>query len=950
MQPYNIRVHSYYSLLNSILSIDDILQHAINNHLDYAILTDINNLYGAMEFYTKAVAKKIKPIIGLEITWLDSTFLLYAKNYQGFKKLITISSKIMLDEEFNLNDELDNNLFIVCLDENYSNPTLNVWYPKDIYINEVNYNNEQDNLSYQVLKAINHNEILDLKHLQNNHTCWIKEQNVSNIKQQNFQQLIHECNLVIDDFKNRLPAYGQQDSKQYLQEVALNGLMEKLDINDNKMPKEYYDRLMYELDVINELQYNDYFLIVADFISFAKRNDIIIGPGRGSAGGSLVAYALDITEIDPIKYHLIFERFLNKDRKSMPDIDVDIMDSRRDELIYYIFNKYRVENTCQIVTFQRIKHKMAIRDVGRVLNIPLNMIDTISKKIPMSIDTTLVEFAKTNKALVDFYNSYPELFEISDQLYNIPRQFSTHAAGILIANEPMSHIIPVQKGMNGFLLSQWSMEYLETFGLNKIDILGLKNLSIIYETLKLIKDRTNKTIDLKKINLNDKKIFDEIKKANTNGIFQLESPGMKATLTKIQPESIDDISLVSALFRPGPQMMINDYVKTRKDPSLIKYKNEAFKNILSSTNGFIVYQEQVIALIKVVTNFSATKADIFRRAISKKKVELFDQIKTEFIDAAIKNNYPENEANEIWNMILEFANYGFNRSHSIAYAFISYQMMYLKYYYPLEFMIALLMHDGSSNLKDNIYLSEAKKLGIKVVNIDITKADVNFKIVDDNIMLGLQSIKGFGFEMANKIVNIRKQNPFDTYEQTISTLAKNKISLKSLEVLIKIGAFDNFKVDRLFLLTNLNNIIKKFEAINPTTGKAIFDVAYEDCINMSEEEKATYENEYLGYAFSNNQLAMMFDQYALEFDLYHLNHKELPNEFNVLAQIKNIRQTMTKTGKEMAFVVIRDGEYDESIPSFNPEIFKELKKEEYCILKIRYKNNKFDILNVVKHL
>ncbi len=279
------------------------------------------------------------------------------------------------------------------------------------------------------------------------------------------------------------------------------------------------------------------------------------------------------------------------------------------------------------------------------------------------------------------------------------------------------------------------------FGLNKIDILGLKNLSIIYDTLELIQSRHHKKINLQEINLEDEKIFSEIQKANTNGIFQLESPGMKATL---KPRSIDDISLVSALFRPGPQMMINDYAKTRKDPSLIKYKNDDFKKILSSTNGFCIYQEQVIALIQSVTGFSIAKADIFRRAISKKKMTLFDKMHSEFITAAVANHYSEQEAQEVYDLIIEFANYGFNRSHSIAYAMIAYQMMYLKCYYPLEFICSLLKHDGGANLKNNIYLSEAKKLGIGISNIDISQADTFFKIVNQQIMLGLQSIKGFG--------------------------------------------------------------------------------------------------------------------------------------------------------------------------------------------------------------
>lgn len=952
MQPFNLRVRSYYSLLDSILSIDDIIQHAIDNHLDYAFLIDKNNLYGAMEFYTKAIQHHLKPIIGLEFNWLDSAFILIAKNYNGLKHLIKISSHIMCEEEYNLNDYLDDNLFIICTSNNYHNIQYQVWNENDLFLNEVCYPKKEDNLCYTVIQAIKNNQTIDLSNESHNSLHWINEADVSTHQKECFMQIINETNLIINDNASRLPMYNNKiNSHQYLQEIALNGLLEKLHIEDNKMPKNYYDRLLYELNVIHELDYDDYFLIVADFINFAKKNEIIIGPGRGSSGGSLVAYALNITEIDPLKYNLVFERFLNKDRKTMPDIDVDVMDSRRDELIEYIFNKYLPTNVCQIITFQRIKHKMALRDVGRVLKIPLNIIDNITKRIPLNLETSLIEYVLSDKDLKAYYQSYPELFEISHQLYNIPRQFSTHAAGILIANEQMNNIIPVQTGMNNFLLSQWSMEYLEMFGLNKIDILGLKNLSIIYDTLSLIKERHHKSINLQNINLEDEKIFAEIQKANTNGIFQLESPGMKSTLIKIQPHSIDDISLVSALFRPGPQMMINDYAKTRKDPSLIKYKNEDFKKILSATNGFCIYQEQVIALIQSVTGFSIAKADIFRRAISKKKIDLFDKMHNEFIEAAINNHYSQQEAQEVYDLIIEFANYGFNRSHSIAYAFIAYQMMYLKCYYPLEFICSLLKHDAGTNLKNNIYLSEAKKIGIKISNIDITQAGIQFKIVNNSIMLGLQSIKGFGIEMAKKIIDIRQATPFQDFEQTITCLNKNKISLKNIEILIKIGAFDNFGKDRNFLLTNLNAIIKKFEAINPLTNLPVFDTEYDErIVPMSEEDKANYENEYLGYTFSNNQILILVNEYQEAYQLDTLSNPTKPMEFNLLAQVKNVKKTFTKTGKEMAFIVVYDGNLEESIASFNPEIFHHLENNHFYIFKVRCKNNKLDITNVIKHL
>lgn len=950
----NINVFSYYTLLESVLSIDDIIENSIKKGLQYAFLTD-KNLYGAIEFYTKCINNKIKPIIGLDISYNESNYILIARNFDGFKILIKLSSLIENNSSFCIDDFNLSNIFIIL--KNGENNTKNnkIFTRDDLYINNVKYLSKNDYKNYLILKSIDNNEILSNKDLIDSDEFSWKENHEINIttkQKENFEKIVNECNLELSNIStNKLPIYNNfKNSKDYLYNLAVEGLMEKLNISNNKIPKKYYDRLIYELEIINNLGYDDYFLIVSDFVNFAKKNNIIIGPGRGSAAGSLVSFALNITEIDPIKYNLIFERFLNKDRKTMPDIDIDVMDSRRDELIEYIFNKYDKNNCSQIITFQRIKHKMAIRDVGRVLNIPLNIIDNISKKIPSNLEGSLIDFVKRNDDLLQYYKSYSELFEISQNLYNIPRQFSTHAAGILIANTNIDNIIPTKKGNNNFLLTQWTMEHLEMFGLNKIDILGLKNLTIISNTIDLIKNQKNKKIILSEINLEDKNIFNEIKKANTIGIFQLESDGMRSTLTKIQPESLEDISIVSALYRPGPQQMINKYVETRKDKTKIKYINDDFKSILESTNGFCIYQEQVIELIKKITGFDTAKADIFRRAISKKKIELFDKMKKDFYDAALKNKYNIETIEKIYQQIVEFANYGFNHSHSIAYSLISYWMMYLKHYYPLEFMMSLLSNDASTNLKNNNYINEAKKNGIKIFNIDITQSSHSFKIYNDGILLGFCSIKGFGAEIINKLLEIRKNNDFHNYEKIISNLVKNNFSIKNIEILIKIGAFDKLNKNRNFLLQNIKNIIKKNEAIDPITNKSIFDVDYIEVDDFLELDKAAFENEYLGYSFSNNENEKLFNTYENEYNLFHFNSKNKNELFNVLVQVKKIKKTFTKNNKEMYFIYLKDGDLDYSISCFSNKIYTNLEINNFYILKIREKNNKYDITEIINHI
>lgn len=952
MSSYNINVHSYYSLLDSIISIDDIIEKSKELNLDYAFLTD-KNLYGAIEFYNKCKENNIKPIIGLEVKLQNCTLILIAKNYFGFKNLIKVSSFVETNKQFNIEKYFES-VFIILKDGEYSSTKHDIWTSEDLYINEVNYLKEDDYKTFLAIKSIKENKnINDLISTFNKiDFCWKENVNLSKKQEKNFNKIIDSCDLRFDNLNsNKLPKYNsEKDSKNYLLKLSINGLLEKLNINDNKIPKKYYDRLIHELDVIDQLGYNDYFLIVADFVNFAKKNEIIIGPGRGSSAGSLVSFALNITEVDPIKNKLIFERFLNIDRKSMPDIDIDVMDVKRDELIEYIFEKYKKENTCQIITFQRIKHKMAVRDVGRVMGIPLNIVDAISKKIPNNLNTNIVDYALENKELKIYYDSYKELFEISNKLYNIPRQFSTHAAGIIIANENIDNIIPITNSNNQYNLSQWSMEYLEMFGLNKIDILGLKNLTIIYDTLNTIKNRNNKEIILDKIPLDDRKVFDELKKGNTSGIFQLESPGMRSTLIKIKPKCLEDISITSALFRPGPQQMINDFVKARENPNKAKYLNNKMEEILKDTNGFCIYQEQVIEIIKEVTKFSTSKADIYRRAISKKKIELFDQMKEEFINSALTNNYSKHEAIKIYDMLIEFANYGFNHSHSLAYSLISYWMMYLKIYYPLEFMISILKNESNSNLKENTYISEIKKMGIQLLNVDIVNSEDNFKLFNNSILIGFNSIKGFGTEIIKKIIDIRKKNQFDNWEKIISILSKNNISNRNIEILIKVGAFDKFNIERNFLLTNLEKIIKKNLAIDPLTNTPIFDVNYEKVDIMNNEEKEKYELEYLGYSFSNNKELIMFNKFKGEFNLKTINSINNDGEYNHLIYVNKIRKTITKNNKEMAFLNINECGLNYDIASFSKSIFNELEIQNFYIVKFKFKNSKCDIIQVIKKI
>lgn len=945
---YNINTISHYSLLSSSLSLDDIIFFAKKNNQTHVVLTDWN-LMGCYEFYFKAKQNELTPVIGLNYLYKNSHYLFIAKNNQGFHNLLKLNSKTNLNKEFNIND-LINDCYVIHISGEHHLKSNNYYSHKELAYNLANTLNEQDFIIINILEAIKDER--KLKEIENNQSHYLinteKAMQLFDKKQIELtHDLIVSCNWILEPIKPRLAKFSNKNnfnSKTYLYEQCIEGLKNKVSNNKQTVAKKYVERLNYELSVIDEMGYNDYFLIVADFVNYAKNNDILVGPGRGSAAGSLVSYCLNITDVDPIKYNLIFERFLNISRKSLPDIDIDIMDTRRQEVIDYIFDKYGPDKTSYIMTLQRIKAKMAIRDVGRILDIDLKIIDKITKLISSEQEENLKLCYDDDKFKI-FIKEYPDLFEYANKIINIPRQVSTHAAGIIISDKSLDEYIPVQTGIDQWQLTGVTMDYLETLGLFKMDILGLRNLSIINDVLELIKINKSVNVDLSKIDLDDQKLFDDLSSGNTIGIFQLESPGMRNTIMKIKPKSVEDISICSALFRPGPQSLIPEFVKTREKKIEPKYLNEDLKKTFEPTLGFCIYQEQVIELIRSVTNFSLAEADIFRRAISKKQEELFIKMKESFNKAAQANGYSLSESNKIYDFILEFANYGFNHSHSLAYSFISYQMMYLKYYYPLEFYLVLLIHGDST--KNNLYISQAKKKMIKIYNVSILNSQISFSIFNNGIMFGFSNIKGIGNEIAKKIIAIREQYKFQSWNEAISILSRQSINRKTIELLIKVGAFEEFEVDRNFLLLNLEEIISKSSI--SIENHNVFDINISnDYIPMSEIEKAQYEYELLSYTFSNDQFNNVFDKYKAQYELKKLNDTDSTNQSNNLIYIKNLKERMTKYAKKMCFIEFSESDVDFSCASFSENIFSKLNVNEYAVVKLKKTNdNKIQLADVI---
>lgn len=922
----NINTYSHYSLLSSSLSINQIIDFAKQQNKKYVALTDVN-LYGAMDFYLKAKKANLIPVIGLSLEYKNNVFVVYAKNKDGYINLMKISSNILSNNEnFEIEPYL-NNVFIIYKNKDFSlNTNAKKYHLNEIAFNESRFLTIEDKKNYNALQKI-----------KNNQTCTVNEleegENLSLLTEQEFCALFNEeqitnlnkeiedINIEIEFQKNNIIEYKNNEnlsSKQYLYKLCLKGLNEKI-LNGFISSQEktlYEKRLNEELTVIDGMGFNDYFLVVQDFIKEAKNRKILIGPGRGSAAGSLVAYLLDITEVDPIKNNLLFERFLNPGRISMPDIDIDIMDSRRDEIIDYIFQKYGHNHVAHIVTFQRIKAKMAIRDIGRILNKDLKEINKICKLINSEYDENLMGAIENNKELKRFYIDNKDLFDISSRIIGCPRQIGLHAAGIVLSKQPLNEIVPTQMSVNNEITTQFSMEFLEDLGLIKMDLLGLTNLTTISNVLKLIKMIHNVDIDLAKINLNDNEVFKDAQNGYTLGIFQLESPGMTSTVKKVKPQSIEDISICSALFRPGPMQNIKTFVARRNKEEKVEYIDTKNKDILEPTQGIIVYQEQVIELVKKIANFTPYEADMFRRIIAKKNTNELETFKKKFFENALKNGYKQEELEKIYTYIYTFADYGFNHSHSFAYSLISYWLLYLKHYYPTEFMTVLMISVEGNMDKTAIYVRECQRLKIDVLKPNINLSEKSLSLYKkQKILFGLSSIKGIGNETSKKIINIRNQNKnkFNSYVEAIKLLSHNNIGVSTLETLIYAGCFDVFLVSKKYMLTNLKEIVDVSNMLNSDMSFK-FDPRLTETSELTEQEILEFnqkEISLIGFDFNQDKNIVKNDEkinkYLEQYKINPVNEfKDNDIFFETIITIKSFATKPTKKGTMMMFIKVID--------------------------------------------
>lgn len=746
----------------------------------------------------------------------------------------------------------------------------------------------------------------------------------------NTVEISEKCNLDIP-FNNKelMPKYMDGvDADEKLREIVFENLNKKF---NGKIPEEYVERANYELEVVKNMGFSNYFLVVQDFVNWAKSNNIPVGPGRGSAAGALITYATGITNIDPIRYNLLFERFLNPERVTMPDIDVDVADRDRDRVIEYLSNKYGKENTANIITFGTLQAKAVIRDVGRVLGIPLHRVDEIAKSISNvdSIEEAKSLVSEVREIMTKGSDLEKEWINTAEKLEGMVRHASVHASGIVISSVPIDEYIALYKDpKEGTISTQVSAQFLEELGFLKMDILGLANLSVIQDTIQLVKEIRGEEIDIDNIPLDDKKTYDLLSSGETAGVFQVESDGMREMLKNMKPSVIEDIIAALALYRPGPLSsgMDRQYINRKHGRESVEYPHPSLEDILKETYGVILYQEQIMKIAQRVCGFTLGQADNLRRAIGKKKKEIMDQMKNDFVSGAVRNGYDEKFAQDLFDTIEKFAEYGFNKSHSAAYAIITYQTAYLKAHYPLEYMTALINSEVGKFEKMVSYVEEAMRMGIKILPPDINKSKKFFypeKTKDGfAIRYGFMGIKGFGEASADGIISDReKYGEYKTieefFERTISFMKRN-----SYEPLIKAGAMDSLYKDRMRLLSGLDRIINFFSSlskerdmgqnnlfVSPQSGNGGYSISslLQDVQKIEKDTLASYEKETVGVFFSYNPMKEYWKE-VRNYAYFEIDYLEILPEgcpFTVMGMVSEIEKRDTIKGK-IANVKITD--------------------------------------------
>ena len=1015
----HLHLHTQYSLLDGANQIDPLIRQVRSFGMPAVAITDHGNMFGAIEFYQKAQAGGVKPIIGCEAYLAPGSrtgrerhlahndyyhLILLASNRTGYLNLIKLVSKAYL-EGFYYKPRMDKELLAQhcdglialsgCLSGEvpyligqqdfegamHSAGTYRDIFGKDRFFLEVQENGlEQQRIANKGLVEIH--KKLGIPLVGTNDCHYLKKEDArphdlmlclqtgKTINDPNrlrfntdqlyvkskeemvaaFAELPHairntariadDCELALAFNKSHLPQYQVPEGytrETYLEHLATQGLADRMRERAWRIPAEQYDRrLREELTVILTMGYAGYFLIVWDIINFARSRGIPVGPGRGSSAGSLVAYALRITDIDPLEYHLLFERFLNPERVTMPDIDMDFCMDRRSEVINYVIDKYGEDHVCQIITFGTLGAKAAIRDVGRVMEIPYAEVDRVAKLVPTQLNITLQEALDREPRLGEMMHAdhkIKELFATAQALEGLARHASTHAAGVVISQEPLTEHVPLYKGANDEIVTQYPMGDIEKIGLIKFDFLGLKTLTMIQHAASSINQRRREgtgdpPLEVSGLPLDNQATYAMLSTGRTSGIFQLESPGMRSLLMKIKPESFEDLIAILALYRPGPleSGMVDDFIKRKRTPSRISYDPSLLEPILKETYGVIVYQEQVMAIANRVAGFTLGQADLLRRAMGKKKPKEMQKLKARFIEGAKQQHLPEKKAERLFDLMAHFAGYGFNKSHSAAYALVTYQTAYLKRHHPTEFMAALLTTEMGNADKMVGYFTECRDLNIHILPPDVNESQKNFTVVEGGIRFGLAAIKNVGEAAVESIIETRIQSgSFRSFFEFCHRIDLRKVNKRMLEGLIKAGAFDSTGARRSQLMAVLEQAIEEGAAAQREreqgqtsifgdgmhTDDATADLRTAPLPEMPEwdqEQLLKYERELTGFYITAHPLARYETAISRFGTATTTSLADVADgkEATLCGIISTVRNMTTKKGDRMAYFQLED--------------------------------------------
>ena len=1000
----HLQVRSAYSLLTSSIKIADYINLATSRDLKSLALVEDGTMHSAIKFYKACQLAGIKPIIGIRLNIKVDEFkddwTLIAKNNKGYQALLKLASAAALEDgEVTIEDIITYSSdvivitsgeqgFLVSLIEQRQQEYLTQYYEqylrrikhlyigllrvnrqtydlsqgliywaksiglKTVALNDVRYLEQEDAKTLTFLTAIKQNQSIKQIEIQDVERYFKTEEEMRTLFSDHLEsievvsEIVASCEIEIPLHQQLLPKFTTPEgisSDSYLEALCYKGLVKRY---KEELSATHKQRLSYELGVIKEMGFADYFLIVWDFIKYAKTNHIFVGPGRGSAAGSIVAYVLGITNVDPIKYKLLFERFLNPERITMPDIDIDFQDNRRDEVIEYVQTKYGPKCVVQIATFGTFQSRSAWRDLARIHEVDIQLINKVAAFIYSGM--TLKEIYNQNQELREFFLSYPKLetiYQEAMKIEGLPRHTSIHAAGVIISDHDLTDYTAIMEGPTGIYVSQYEAEDLEAIGLLKMDFLGLKNLNMLQQMTSLIKQTSDPTFDIAKIDFNDTKTYEMIASGQTTGVFQLESDGMRQVLRKVRPSCLEDIVACNALFRPGPMESIPLFAARKNEQQAIDYYHPSLQGILQDTYGIIVYQEQIMQIAHVVSGYTLAEADVLRRAVSKKQKDVLEEEEKTFVFKAVERGHTQEIATQLYALILKFANYGFNRSHAVAYSMVAYQMAYLKVHYPTYFMSVALTNVIGSERHTAQYIKEAKQLNLSILPPSVNSSGLVYQIEGEAIRFSLLPIKHIGLNLTRQLVQEREEGLFHSfYDFIIRT--KRFMNQRAYECLIDVGALDEFGYNRQTLHHNLKAILdfSKYDG-------GLFETDFEVQVlakEFSQLELMKREKELLGFYLKAHPIYLMANA-AKENGWYYpsdIAHLTL-SQATFVGFVERFREIRDKKGNLMGFLEISDEHV-----SLTVTVFSDQYKSEYRNLlgKVIAVNGRITIRNNEKNL